>query len=152
MVYVPDLRVTAAVPLPVPLCSGGSRWPKADETQAQAQAAQAQLAATQTLVAQQVHAAWLGEQTGVQQVRALGAALQASAARQEATRIGQATGERTVLDVLHADNDHAATTLALAQARSRLLLAQLQLAQLAGTLDEAALQQANQAFAQAPKP
>ena len=41
---------------------------------------------------------------------------------------------------------------ALAQARSRLLLAQLQLAQLAGTLDEAALQQANQAFAQAPKP
>ena len=80
------------------------------------------------------------------------AALQASAARQEATRIGQATGERTVLDVLHADNDHAAATLALAQARSRLLLAQLQLAQLAGTLDEAALQQANQAFAQAPKP
>ena len=54
--------------------------------------------------------------------------------------------------MLHADNDHAATTLALAQARSRLLLAQLQLAQLAGTLDEAALQQANQAFAQAPKP
>ena len=85
-------------------------------------------------------------------VRALEAALQASPARQEATRIGQATGERTVLDVLHADNDPAPPTLALAQARSRLLLAQLQLAQLAGTLDEAALQQANQAFAQAPKP
>ena len=147
-----DTQALVGVQLTVPLYTGGYRSAKADETQAQAQAAQAQLAATQTLVAQQVHAAWLGEQTGVQQVRALEAALQASAARQEATRIGQATGERTVLDVLHADNDHAATTLALALARSRLLLAQLQLAQLAGTLDEAALQQANQAFAQAPKP
>ena len=87
----------------------------------------------------------------MQQVRALEAALHASAARQDATRTGQTAGERTVLDVLHADNDHAATTLALAQARSRLLVAQLQLAQLAGQLDESALQHANQSLA-ASKP
>lgn len=144
-----DTQALIGVQLTVPLYTGGYRSAKAEETQAQAQAAEAQLAATQTLVAQQVHAAWLGEQTGVQQVRALEAALHASAARQDATRTGHAAGDRTVLDVLHADNDHAATVLALAQARSRLLLTQLQLAQLAGTLDETALQQASQSLATA---
>lgn len=142
-----DTQALVGVQLTVPLYTGGYRSAKADETQARWQAAQAQLEATQTLVAQQVHAAWLGEQTGVQQVRALEAALLASAARQDATRTGHAAGDRTVLDVLHADNDHAATTLALTQARSRLLLTQLQLAQLAGQLDETALQQASQSLA-----
>ena len=142
-----DTQALIGVQLTVPLYTGGYRSAKAEETQAQWLAAQAQLEATQAEVARQVHAAWLGEQTGVQQVRALEAALHASAARQDATRTGQTAGDRTVLDVLHADNDHAATTLALAQARSSLLVAQLQLAQLAGQLDESALQQANQSLA-----
>jgi len=142
-----DTQALIGVQLTVPLYTGGYRSAKAEETQAQWLAAQAQLEATQAEVARQVHAAWLDEQTGVQQVRALEAALHASAARQDATRTGQTAGERTVLDVLHADNDHAATTLALAQARSRLLVAQLQLAQLAGQLDESALQHANQSLA-----
>lgn len=146
-------QALVGVQLTVPLYTGGYRSAKADETQAQAQAAQAQLAATQTLVAQQVHAAWLGEQTGVQQ----GAlpwkrALQASAARQEATRMAKPPASAP-LDVLHADNDHAATTLALAQARSRLRRwRNCNWPNWPATLDEAALQQANQAFAQAPKP
>ena len=102
---------------------------------------------TRETVARQVHAAWLGLQAGAEQVRALQEALAASDARQDATRTGYEVGQRTLLDVLHADNDRAATQLALAQARSRLLVHRLQLAQLAGQLDAAALAQANQALA-----
>lgn len=141
-----DTQALIGVQLRLPLYTGGYRSAKVQETQALWHTAQAQLHAIQEQTAQQVHAAWLAEQTGLQQVQALQAALHASRARQEATRIGQDTGERTVLDVLHADNDTASTTLALAQARSDLLLAQLQLAQLAGQLDEAALQRANTAL------
>lgn len=132
------------VQLTVPLYTGGYRSAKEAESLAKWNEAQAQLDAARERVARQVHAAWLGLQTGAQQVEALQQALVASSARQDATRTGYEVGHRTLLDVLHADNDHAATQLALAQARSRLLLHQLQLAQLAGRLDEAAMQQANQ--------
>ncbi|MBS0465728.1 MAG: TolC family outer membrane protein [Proteobacteria bacterium] len=132
------------VQLTVPLYTGGWRSAKEAESLAKWNEAQAQLDAAREQVARQVHAAWLGLQTGAQQVEALQQALVASSARQDATRTGYEVGHRTLLDVLHADNDHAATQLALAQARSRLLIHQLQLAQLAGRLDEAAMQQANQ--------
>lgn len=138
-----ETQAAIGVQLTVPLYTGGYRSAREQEAVAQWQAALAQLEATRQQVAQQVHAAWLGEQTGARQVQALEAALQASAARQDATRTGHAVGHRTVLDVLQADSEHANTQLALAQARSRLLLAQLQLAQLAGALDESALHQAN---------
>lgn len=98
-----------------------------------------------------MHAAWLGLQAGTLRVQALQEALAASQARQDATRTGYEVGHRTLLDVLHADNDTAATRLALAQARSALLLHRLLhrllLAQLAGALDEGALRQAHQALA-----
>ncbi len=132
------------VQLTVPLYTGGYRSAKEAESLAKWNEAQAQLDAAREQVQRQVHAAWLGLQTGAQQVEALQQALLASSARQDATRTGYEVGHRTLLDVLHADNDHAATQLALAQARSRLLIHQLQLAQLAGRLDEAAMQQANQ--------
>ena len=93
------------------------------------------------------HPTELALQAGTEQVRALQQALIAGDARQDATRTGYEVGQRTLLDVLHADNDRAATALALAQARSRLVIHRLQLAQLAGQLDAAALAQANQALA-----
>jgi len=86
-----------------------------------------------------VHAAWLGLQVGAERVQALGQALQASEARLDATRTGLEVGHRTVLDLLNAENDTAATRLSLAQARSSLVLERLRLAALAGQLDEAAL-------------
>jgi len=135
------------VQLTVPLYTGGWQSAKEEESLARWNEAQAQLDATREAVARQVHAAWLGLQAGAEQVRALQEALTASDARQDATRTGYEVGHRTLLDVLHADNDRAATELALAQARSRLLLHRLQLAQLAGQLNAAALAQANQALA-----
>ena len=138
------------VQLTVPLYTGGYRSAKEEESLAQWNQAQAQLDATREQVGRQVHAAWLGLQAGAQRVQALQEALAASLARQDATRTGYEVGHRTLLDVLHADNDTAATRLALAQARSALLLHRLQLAQLAGQLDEAVLRQASQALAGAP--
>ena len=135
------------VQLTVPLYTGGWRSARQEESLARWNEAQAQLDATREAVARQVHAAWLGLQTGAEQVLALQEALAASSARQDATRTGYEVGHRTLLDVLHADNDRTATQLALAQARSRLLLNRLQLAQLAGQLDAAALARASQTLA-----
>ena len=131
------------VQLTVPLSTGG--WHSAKEAEALAQwsAAQAGLDAAREALSRQVHATWLGLNTGRAQVEALQEALTASRARQDATRTGYEVGQRTLLDLLHAENEQAATELALAQARSQLLLARLQLAQLGGTLDETALAQAN---------
>ncbi len=145
-----ETRAMLGVQLTVPLYTGGYRSAKEEESLAQWNQAQAQLDATREQVGRQVHAAWLGLQTGALRVQALQEALAASQARQDATRTGYEVGHRTLLDVLHADNDTAATRLALAQARSALLLHRLQLAQLAGQLDEAVLRQASQALARTP--
>jgi outer membrane protein len=59
-------------------------------------------------------------------------------------------GDRTLLDALNAQNDAAAARLALAQARTSLLLAHLRLAALAGQLDETTLRSANQALVHTP--
>lgn len=142
-----DTSAMLGVQLTVPLYTGGYRSAKEEESLAQWNQAQAQLDATREQVARQVHAAWLGLQAGEQRVQALQEALAAAQLRQDATRTGYEVGHRTLLDMLHADNDAAGTRLALAQARSALLLHRLQLAQLAGRLDEAALRQAGQALA-----
>lgn len=131
------------VQVTVPLYTGGWRSAKEAESLAKLSEAEATLDHTRQQVAQQVHAAWLGLDAGKGQVEALEAALQASALRQDATHTGYEIGHRTLLDVLQADTAHAASRLALAQARSAVLINHLQLAMLAGQLDEQALGQAN---------
>ena len=106
--------------------------------------AEAQLEAVREQVAQQVHAAHLGLSVGAERVQALTENLTASEARQGATRLGQEVGDRSLRDVLSAENDSAAARLALAQARSQLLLDRLRLAQLAGQLNEGTLRSASQ--------
>ena len=134
------------VQLTVPLFTGGMRSAKEEEALRLLDAAQAQLDATREQVAQQVHAAWLGLSVGRERVQALAQALQASQARADATQLGHEVGDRTLLDLLNAQNDNANARLALAQARSQLLQEGLRLAQLAGQLDESALRSANQAL------
>ncbi|MBS0292936.1 MAG: TolC family protein [Proteobacteria bacterium] len=142
-----DTNAMLGVQLTVPLYTGGYRTAKEEESLARWNQAQAQLDATREQVARQVHAAWLGLQAGAQRVQALQEALAAAQLRRDATHTGYEVGHRTLLDMLHADNDSASTRLALAQARSALLLHRLQLAQLAGQLDETVLRQAGQALA-----
>ena len=138
------------VQLTVPLFTGGMRSAKQEEALRLLDAAAAQLDATREQVAQQVHAAWLGLSVGRERVEALAQALQASEARTDATQLGHEVGDRTLLDLLNAQNDSASARLALAQARSQLLLERLRLAQLAGQLNEDTLRSVNQALAATP--
>lgn len=145
-----SLDAMVGVQLNVPLWSGGMRSAKEDEALALQAQAEAQLDATREQVAQQVHAAHLGLSVGAERVQALSENLAASEARQGATRLGQEVGDRTLLDLLNAENDSAAARLALAQARSQLLLDRLRLAQLAGQLNEGTLRSVNRALAPLP--
>ncbi len=138
-----SVSAMVGVQLSVPLYTGGWRSAKEAESLRRWDQARAQVEATRSQVDRQVHAAWLGLQVGAERVQALGQALQASEARLDATRTGLEVGHRTVLDLLNAENDTAATRLALAQARASLVLEQLRLASLAGQLDEAALRSAS---------
>lgn len=147
-----SLNAMVGVQLNVPLWSGGMRSAKEGEALALQAQAEAQLEAVREQVAQQVHAAHLGLSVGAERVQALTEALAASQSRQGATRLGQEVGDRTLLDVLNAENDSAGARLALAQARSQLLLERLRLAQLAGQLNEDALRGAQQAAALALSP
>lgn len=139
-----SLNAMVGVQLNVPLWSGGMRSAKEGEALALQAQAEAQLEAVREQVAQQVHAAHLGLSVGAERVQALAENLTASEARQGATRLGQEVGDRTLLDLLSAENDSAAARLALAQARSQLLLDRLRLAQLAGQLNEGTLRSASQ--------
>ena len=140
------------VQLTVPLFTGGMRSAKQEEALRLLDGAQAQLDATREQVAQQVHAAWLGLSVGRERVEALTQALQASQARADATQLGHEVGDRTLLNLLNAQNDSASARLALAQARSQLLLERLRLAQSAGQLDESALRSVNQQLEASDKP
>ena len=134
-----NLNALVGVQLTVPLSTGGYRSAKEQEALRLHEAAQAQVQSTREQVAQQVHGAWLGLHLGAERVQALAEALAASEARRDATQLGHAVGDRTLLDRLNAENDAAAARLALAQARASLRLDRLRLAALAGRLDEDAL-------------
>lgn len=145
-----SVNAMVGVQINVPLYTGGWRSAKQDEALALQAKAEAQVQSTREQVAQQVHGAWLGLSVGAGRVQALGEALAASEARLDATRLGHEVGHRTLLDVLNAENDAAAARLALAQARTGLLLDRLRLAALAGQLDEDTLHSANQVLTRAP--
>jgi outer membrane protein len=102
-------------------------------------------------VAQQTRAAWLDLAVGKSRISALATALDASRARLDATRVGLRAGDRSTLDLLNAENDASAAELALLEARTRLIVHRLQLAALAGELDDATVQHAN-ALLHTPRP
>ena len=135
--------------LTIPLYDGGHSRAQASEGARLLDKAQAQLEQAREQVTEQVRSAWLGWQAGAARVDALQGGLRASAARLDATRLGRAVGDRTLLDVLNAENDHARATLALAEALTEQLQQRLRLAALADALDDALLAELNAAL-QAP--
>jgi len=130
----------------MPVFTGGMRDARRQEALRLHDQAQAELEAARQQTAQQVQSAWLALQTGPARLAAFAAAQQASVARLDATQLGRQVGDRTTLDLLQAQNDAAGAALALVQARSELLLAQLQLGALAGALDDAQLDGVNAAL------
>lgn len=135
------------IQLSVPIYTGGYRSAKEEEALRLTGKAMAEVAHTRERVSQQLRSAWLGLSVGAERVRALEQAMSASQARRDATRLGNEVGERSTLDLLNAENEAAASRLALAQARIGLLIDRLRLAALVGRLDEAALQAANSRLA-----
>ena len=136
------------VSLTVPLYTGGWRNGKWREALSQMDRANAELEIAQRQLQQQLRATWLALNTGPMRVQALQEALTASAARLDATRLGRQVGDRTTLELLSAENDHALAELSLLQARVDLLLARLRLDALQGQLDERSLQDVNASLVQ----
>lgn len=144
-----SVNAMLGVQLSVPLYTGGYRSARQEEALRLQDKAQAQVQSTREQVASQVHGAWLGLSVGAERVQALSDALTASQARRDATQLGHEIGHRTTLDLLNAENDTAAARLALAQARTGLLIERLRLAALTGQLNEDTLRAANQELAAA---
>lgn len=129
--------------LSLPLSTSGMRSAQHAEGRAAVARARAELARLRQQVAQQVRAAWLELASGREEIEALDAAAEASRARLGATQLGLEAGDRTTLDLLNAENDTAAAALALMDARRRLTLRRLELAALAGELEEGLLERVN---------
>lgn len=144
-----QLNGMVGVQVNIPLYTGGMREAQEREAAERVNQARAELDAAREEVAQQVRAAWHGLQAGTARITALQQGLTASAARLDATRLGREVGDRTTLDVLNAENDHAQAALALAQARVDQVLTRLRLAALADRLDEDLLAQLSATLAPA---
>lgn len=138
------------VTLTLPLYTGGWRDGKRREALGQSDKARAELDIAQRQVQQQLRATWLALNTGPTRVLALQEALTASAARLDATRLGRQVGDRTTLELLSAESDHAAAELALLQSQADLAMARLRFDALQGQLTQRSLQEVNAGFTSAP--
>lgn len=120
----------------IPLFTGGLRSAQHDEARALARAAAADVEAARLQVAEQVNAAWLQVTTAEARRRALVRAAASATARLAATRTGAETGERTTLEVLGAESEQLRIDAERQRAVFDLLLADLNLRAVAGTLDD----------------
>ena len=132
-----------SVQVNIPIYDGGMAGAQASEGARRIEKAHAQLELAREQVAEQVRASWLGWQAGEARLLALQDGLKASAARLDATRVGRAVGDRTLMDVFQAENDHAAAALGLAEACVGQVLNRLRLAALADRLDDGVMAEAN---------
>ncbi|MER1968303.1 TolC family outer membrane protein [Castellaniella sp. GW247-6E4] len=143
---------SAGLQLRIPLYSGGMRGARYHEALALRDQARLQTQAAGQRIAQSVRAAWLSLDTARARIRALTQAIEATAARRDATRLGLEVGERDTLDWLDAEDAVARADLALRQALSDVVLDRLRLHALAGRLDIDVLESANCALEGAPCP
>lgn len=131
------------VQLNVPIFTGGYRSAKHRQALHLQNQNLAQGDLLRQQIKQQTRGAWLGIQVNGQQISALQKALQASQERLAATRLGHELGDNTTLERLDAENAVAQTQLEVLDAKLSLIVHQLQLAALVGSLDEGHLRQAN---------
>lgn len=144
-----SLNAMVGVQLNIPIYTGGMIEAQEREAAERLAKARAELELAREDVGQQTRNAWQGVQTGAARIAALRQAQAASSARLDATRLGREVGDRTLLDVLGAENEHAQAQLTLAQARAEQVLTRLRLAALADRLDEDLLAQVNATLAPA---
>ena len=117
-----------------PLYTGQSTQNRIRETVALEDKARNDLEAAQRSVAQATRAAFLGLQSGLSQVHALKAAEASSQSALDANKLGYQVGVRINIDVLNSQSQLFQTKRDLAKARHDVLLGQLRLLQVSGTL------------------
>jgi outer membrane protein len=127
----------------VPLFTGGMRSAQRHAADASLRAASADLDATQQQVALQVQSAWIAAGNARARLVAMQRAEASANSRLEATRIGQESGDRTMLDLLGAEGAALQAQAGTVSARCDGLLATLRLAAAAGMLDEPTLRMAD---------
>lgn len=135
------------VQLSIPLFTGGYRSARQEEALHLVDKARADGERLRQQLALQTRSAWLGLTVGAARISALEQARQASVTRLDATRLGQSVGDRTMLDMLNAENEAALAELSLLQARIAVTLDRMRLAALAGRLDQETLQTVNRLLA-----
>lgn len=127
----------------LPLFTGGMRSAQRHAADATLRAASADLDAAQQQVGLQVQSAWIAAGNARARLKAMQRAEASANSRLEATRIGQESGDRTVLDLLGAEGAALQAQAGTASARCDGLLATLRLAAAAGMLDGATLRTAD---------
>jgi outer membrane protein len=135
--------ISVGVQLTIPLFTGGMRNAKYEEAVLLEDQAKNETEATRIRAGQQARAAWLGVTVGKSKVKAVEQALLSSKVKLDATELGKEAGDRTTLDVLNAEQDYYATRTELFRARYQTLLSYLNLAAVAGSLDEKRLAEVN---------
>lgn len=136
---------SVGVTVSLPLFAGGGIDSQVREAVARKDSAADKLESARRQLREDVRRAWLGVTSGAALVRAQQQLVLSANSKVESTRLGKEVGIRTNLDLLQAEQAYYDAVTSLATARYDYLTARLQLAQAAGTLDEALLQQVNQA-------
>ncbi|KAB2887482.1 MAG: transporter, partial [Burkholderiaceae bacterium] len=127
------------VQVQIPLYTGGQRDAKLQEQLRLEDKARADLDSARLTIAQQTRGTWLQLQAGTARAQALEAAVRAAQLRLQATELGRQVGDRTTLELLQAQQDAMQAESNLLQHRATMAQLRLQLAALAGRLDEPAL-------------
>ncbi len=135
--------LSIGVQLTIPLFTGGMRSAKYAEAVLLEDQAKSETEAIRIRAGQQARAAWLGVTVGKSRIKAVEQALVSSKVKLEATELGKEAGDRTTLDVLNAEQDYYATRTELFRARYQTLFSYLNLAAVAGSLDEKRLEEVN---------
>ena len=132
---------TIGVQFTWPLFAGGAVMARQRETQALTNKAQAELDNALRSSTQAARTAYFNLQSGLEQVKALEAAQDASQAALQANQLGYKVGVRTNIDVLNAQSELFQTQSNLARTRYDTLVGLLRLKQATGVLAPADLAQ-----------
>jgi outer membrane protein len=135
--------LTVGVQLTIPLFTGGMRNAKYEEAVALEEQAKDETEAIRLSAGQQARAAWLGVAVGKSKIKANEQALLSSKVKLDATELGKEAGDRTTLDILNAEQEYFSTRTNLFRERYQMLLSYLNLAAVAGSLDEKRLADVN---------
>lgn len=129
--------------LNIPIFAGGATQSNVRSALAQRDAAADALEQTKRSIERSTRSAYQAVMAGISEVEARRLAVVSAQSAYDASQVGLEVGTRTVLDVLTNQRNLFAAQQAYAQAKYSFLLSRLQLAQAAGTLDVAGLEDIN---------